>query len=237
MKVANDIIFEIIATKDGIVDLTGKNTWLPCNTIPLVSQDKTIISQYSIYIPKDQPGYGLMVQTNDERMLLTPTDRWTFSAWIMPLNANGRFGYATLFNGNRARRYQRLSVFYENDPNRNIYYSHQSSTVYEHSEKPLPAYEIMDGNWHHVAFTHDDNSMIYTFYDGELIKTEQETEDIDWRQMRVLVEGNGDNNSWSTGYYDDITFIKGRTLWTEDFEPPTYLIGKPSSVILNNMKC
>jgi hypothetical protein len=177
-----------------------------------------------------------MIQTNDERMFLTPTDRWTFSAWIMPLNANGRFGYATLFNGNRARRYQRLSVFYENDPNRNIYYSHQSSTVYEHSEKPLPASEIMDGNWHHVAFTHDDNSTIYTFYDGELIKIEQETEDIDWRQMRVLLEGNGDNNSWCTGYYDDITFIKGRTLWTEDFKPPTYLIGKTSSTLLNNVK-
>ena len=227
----NNVLFEVIATKDGLVDLAGKITWKAYETQPLVSSDQHRFGKYSIYLPAAR--YGIQVTEPQSEMLLTPSTKWTFSAWIMPTDSNGSFEFATLLNGNRANGYQRLSIFFRNAPTQNIYYSHAGGTVYDHNDISIPSSEIMDGNWHHVAFTHDDNSTIYTFYDGQLIKTEQETEDINWQNTVLFAEGAGDNNSWSKGYFDDFTFILNECRWTQDFTPPSgYLV----SLIFNNMK-
>lgn len=228
----NNVLFEIVATKDGIKDLAGKITWKAYGNQPLVSSDQHKFGKYSIYLPA--AGYAIQVTEPKSEMLLTPSTKWTFSAWIMPTAANGSFGYATLMNGNRANRYQRLSIFYENSPTYNIYYSHSNPNLVA-THKPIPDSEIMDGNWHHVAFTHDDNSTIYTFYDGQLIKTEQETENIDWQNTILFTEGAGDNNAWSKGYFDDFTFILNECRWTQDFTPPSVYLGS-DPLIFNNMK-
>ena len=95
----------------------------------------------------------------------------------------------------------------------------------------------MDYGWHHIGCVQDGNGYILVFFDGMLLGKFDEPNYVDLGKARgtgILSVLNGDNNSWSIGYFDDICLIGGEALWDSDFEPPKIYLGSPLYNLYNN---
>ena len=158
--------------------------------------------------------------------MFTPSDKWTFSAWIRPLEGSGSNSYAALLSGGRAIGYQRVYYRFNGYSEKQPGYisSNIGSGVPSNGSVNVSDSQMCDGNWHHVAVTADGTGIIRTFYDGTQIRQDTESNNIDWGATvgtGILGELRGDGNAYACGYFDDICLISGEALWTEDFTPPT----------------
>ena len=221
-----EFLIRLRATPTGIVDLAG-NTWSALgSSMPDVSDTKSKFrSGYSIYI--DSPIKALQ-KGIDSRLLFTPSDKWTFSAWICPTSVSHPF--ACLLSGGRAFGYQRISWRHNSSSSQQPCYISPSDAngVPPNNVSSIPDSTLMNGSWHHVAVTQDGSGYIRVFFDGEKINERTESNNVDWGAnvgTGIFSELNGSGNSGSAGYFDDICLIDGEALWTEDFIPPDNYLG------------
>lgn len=148
---------------------------------------------------------------------------WTCCAWV---KVKKTYSYGTLFNGGRARSYQRLSLFCSNtDP------THPNVNIVTDGGWPIavcPTENIdMVNNWTHVAFVrHEPNR--YSIYINGVRKYNGPVNRVDdWdfgstKYVGIFIEAEGDGNSAMMGSLYDFTFIRGKALWdSESFTLPT----------------
>ena len=161
--------------------------------------------------------------------------------YALSLVLGGGEDFSTLINGGRSVSYQRISYRSKNTPtSQPIFVSSLTGSGFPSRDgRGVSESEICDGNWHHIGIVQYGTGYIGMYFDGEYLSKTRESNPVDFGKNKgtgVLSELNGDNNSWSTGYFDDICLLGGQALWEEEtnFDVPKYYLGNPICNLYEN---
>lgn len=88
-----------------------------------------------------------------------------------------------------------------------------------------------DDQWHHYCVTRA-SGVLFSFFSGVLI--DQKSSSVNYSETSpVTVARHATSVSDFSGYLQDVLLIKGLAAWTENFTPPTRLIGSISTDAAN----
>ena len=78
-------------------------------------------------------------------------------------------------------------------------------------------------HWHHVALCRDGSNNMRLFLNGNLLAKVSNTSNYDNDQITFGRRPDGTPSSplWYEGYISNARFIKGESIYSEDFTPPT----------------
>jgi hypothetical protein len=158
------------------------------------------------------------------------TGAFTFEMWIKcealpPTTGGNILGYDGNQGGNK--------IYIGNSGNGNKLYFHNWHN--EPRACDLTRHDIGDGNWHHIAWTRDDNLDSRVFYDGVQKNTSPTNANTNYYNPITFPDASwNDTRPWHTqshppyihcaqtsGWTTDVRWINGGALYTSSFTPPT----------------
>ena len=76
-------------------------------------------------------------------------------------------------------------------------------------------------HWHHVALSRDGSNNMRLFLNGNLLAKLSNTSNYDNDEITFGQRLEGASSLWYGGYISNARFIKGESIYNEDFTPPT----------------
>ena len=159
------------------------------------------------------------------------TGAFTFEMWIKcealpPTTGGSILGYDGASGGGK--------IYFGNSGNGNkMYFSNMKN---EPRGCDITRHDIGDGNWHHIAWTRDDNGDNRVFYDGVQKNTSPVNATTNYYNPITFPDASwNDTTPWqygvqygpyiycaqTNGWTTDVRWINGGALYTSSFTPPT----------------
>ena len=156
------------------------------------------------------------------------TGQFTLEAWIYPTSPGSNSEFIACFHQGTTRKL----AFYipgwhqtYNSGKLNVYdYITSSHIIGGTASEVYPNRDcVLFYHWHHVALSRDGSNNMRLFLNGNLLAKVSNTSNYDNDQITFGRRPDGTPSSplWYEGYISNARFIKGESIYSEDFTPPT----------------